>query len=168
MSSCILNLFITIIDHISLDDDELCRQQAFAINTENFATLDFVIHTRSTVSYETNYPGGAISFAAGWHLSYFMSQADIIRKVVSFSDLDQKNELMKLAGNRNSMLSDAILQHITHCMTAHVDLFRRQDETALGWRGIETVDPSRLPVVLPAGHEKAALELEIIQKLNND
>jgi hypothetical protein len=116
------------------------------------------LNTRSIVSNENNYPGGAISFEVGWHLSYFMSHADITRKVKSFADVDRHDDFTHFD-------QEKINDHIQNCMTNHVDLFDRQDIVSRNWLGIEVVDSMQLERVLPAGYEVVAAELKIIQNI---
>ncbi|HEX2676065.1 MAG TPA: hypothetical protein VHM19_05480, partial [Polyangiales bacterium] len=69
---------------------------------------------------------------AGWHLSYFMPRAEIVRKLESFSHAEQNRDELKHA------------EHIAHCLRTGADLFgnasmRRSDSTDLpdGWRELQ-------------------------------
>jgi hypothetical protein len=134
-----------------------CRQQSFVINADIFAKIDFILHTRSLVSYDSNYPGGTISFAVGWHLSYFMSYSEIARKIASFADVDMRDKLLGIDSD--------IRDHIQLCMDTHRDLFNRQDEVSRNWMGIEAVDPSRLESIMPVGYEGVVEDLAVLQRI---
>lgn len=127
------------------------------VNSDVLAQLDYILHTRSLVNYESNYPGGVISFEVGWHLSYFMSFSDIARKVQSFADVDMRDSLHDIEDD------GGISSHVRHCMDNHVDLFGRLDEVSLGWMGIEVVETTRLKSVLPAGYAEVANDLRRLQ-----
>ena len=87
---------------------------------------------RADYSY---YPGGYLSGVMfGWHLSYFMSLPDMIRKVESFSAAAEVN-----------MEAFKSEEHIRYCMKHHTDLFNRTADTWKPFFNNDEYDISQLP-----------------------
>ena len=91
-----------------------------------------------------------------------MSYADIARKLNSFADVDMRDTLLGVGTGDDEKDVSA---HIKHCMDEHIDLFNRQDEVSRHWLGIDVVEPSRLPTLLPEGYIAVAKELDKIQQI---
>jgi hypothetical protein len=148
----ILYLIILLLFHFNLH-----RIQDFALNSDSYLEMDYPLDMRSfgfraDYSY---YPGGYIGQDLyGWHLSYFMSLKDMVRKVESFSAAAEVSA--------DAFKSE---EHIRYCMTHHKDLFNRTEDSAkwVGFFDDENFegDPS---THLPEGWEAWQEKLNIIQE----
>ena len=130
-----------------------CRIQEFALNTDSFLNMDYPLDMRSYgFRSDSYYPGGFLSGDGmfGWHLSYFMSLQDMVRKVESFSAAAEIKEY--------NFKSE---EHIRYCMTHHQDIFNRTGHT-VQWTNF--FDNEQYEVaMLPDGWETWQEKLDIIQ-----
>lgn len=116
--------------------------------------MDYPLEMRS-FGYRADYsyyPGGYIAGDRfGWHMSYFMSLKDMVRKVESFSAAAE-------VGNYDAFKQE---EHIRYCMKNHKDIFNRS--TGADWLNFFDNEEYDL-AMLPEGWEEWQEKLNIIQE----
>ena len=101
------------------------------------------------------YPGGYIgNNMFGWHLSYFMSLQDMVRKVDSFSAAAEVGLNAKFKSE----------EHIRYCMKHHTDLFNRTGDS-VKWGAFFNNDRYDPAFHLPEGWQQWQDKLNVIQEI---
>ena len=134
--------------------------QPYAISTEGFLALTDMLSPRippphslpGAAGAEGGQQEGRIARhieAGGWHMSYFMSFADIRRKVESIADQNFYN-------NNARFKTD---QHIKHCIDNSLDLYLRTDSISQAWMSRANLQVTSFP----EGWEQLQRQLELLQ-----
>ena len=121
--------------------------------------MDYPLDMRSFGfrAYYSYYPGGYIGGNRfGWHLSYFMSLPDMIRKVESFSAAAE-------VGYNDDFKTE---EHIRYCMKYHKDIFNRS--SGADWVSFFDNDAFDPHEHLPEGWKVWQEKLRFIQDSDNN
>lgn len=124
--------------------------QAYLISNIGMMQLPDMIKPRSQVQVNEEYPPYGYVKQAGWHLSFFMSTRDIIRKIESF------------AHREIDLPQHKIPHHVLDCIQNGKDVFQRTNVPWLKYDFNASAD------LLPEGWEALQSLLATIQQSDNE